>query len=623
MFNVDDILKKINVACRFRELSEQEKNGFGYISHVQRYHPGLDNFEIDDYGIFQNAELPTKYYISKWLAPVSKNIFNGIRETCNSSDETKEDVKVYVKNVSIIDPYLYLKNKYKTQEHSYIPQRPNDIMRTVYKVHDINNRAYVDATCSYLMSTLRELNITPHTVLSYGSITGISKKYEYDITDEYTSIYKSPWFWSSIHNLGAKIIIKKDDIPVETIPGYEYLWDTFFTNNLSSSKGCEEGVLDLSDIESAELHNIDTCSLHTYVFDEAESDNFEADISDVAEDSDKTESTTDTESTENTANESDNSATSSSSEESANSSSEDETTDDETDESINTEDKEYDLYELNLSVIVEIPDIPVVCVAQEAHNNTMNSLVDMEEIGGIKKNTHKWEKMWTAWLWQIIATLSLIQRLFKFTHNDLHTNNIVWRDTTEKYLYYTNKNGRLWRVPTYGKIFSIIDFGRSIFCFNNKLFISDDHYPENEAGGQYNFGPIYDCDEKMDEVMPNPSFDLCRLAVSLLDGLWETTPSKKNSTKCKKLSKSDKWIMWETTSQLYNLVWKWTVDDNEETVFCNEDGSDKIEGFDLYCHISKYCHNAVPYEQLELPIFTQFVFHKKVPENTTIYWVGH
>jgi hypothetical protein len=190
-------------------------------------------------------------------------------------------------------------------------------------------------------------------------------------------------------------------------------------------------------------------------------------------------------------------------------------------------------------------------------------------------------------------------------------------------LYYTNKNGRVWRVPTYGKIFSIIDFGRSIFSFNKKLFISDDHYPENEAGGQYNFGPIYDCDEEMDEVTPNPSFDLCRLAVSLLDGLWETTPSKKNSTKCKKMSKSDKWIMWETTSQLYNLVWRWTVDDNEETVFCNEDGSDKIEGFDLYCHISKHCHNAVPYEQLELPIFTQFVFHKKVPENTTMYWVGH
>lgn len=621
MFNVDDILKKINVACRFRELSEQEKNGFGHISHVQRYHPGLDNFEIDDYGFFQNAELATKYYISKWLAPVSKNIFNGVREICNSSDEKKDDVKIYVKNVSIIDPYLYLKNKYKTQEHSYIPQRPNDIMRTVYKVHDINNRAYVDATCSYLLSTLRELNITPHTVLSYGSLTGISKKYEYDITDEYSSVYKSPWFWSSIHKLGAKIVIKKDDVPIDTLPGYEYLWETFFTNNLSNSKGCEEGVLDISDIESslsADLNNIENCSLHTYNFDEAESDDMvgiSAVSDNMTEESDKSatsSSTSGSVSIDDTTEESDKSATT-----------EEESDETETDGSINTEDKEYDLYDLNLSVIVEIPDIPVVCVAQEAHNDTMNSLVDMNEIGDIKKNTMKWEKMWTAWIWQVVAALSLIQRLFKFTHNDLHTNNIVWRDTTDKYLYYTNKNGRVWRVPTYGKIFSIIDFGRSIFSFNKKLFISDDHYPENEAGGQYNFGPIYDCDEELDEVTPNPSFDLCRLAVSLLDGLWESTPSKKNSTKCKKLSKSGKWIMWETTSQLYNLIWSWTVDDNEETVFCNEDGSDKIDGFDLYCHISKYCHNAVPYEQLEIPIFSQFIFHKKVPNNTTMYWVGH
>ena len=38
---------------------------------------------------------------------------------------------------------------------------------------------------------------------------------------------------------------------------------------------------------------------------------------------------------------------------------------------------------------------------------------------------------------------------------------------------------------THGYIFKIIDFGRSIFTYHNKLFFNDTFYKHSEAGGQY------------------------------------------------------------------------------------------------------------------------------------------
>ena len=63
---------------------------------------------------------------------------------------------------------------------------------------------------------------------------------------------------------------------------------------------------------------------------------------------------------------------------------------------------------------------------------------------------------------QIIFTLIIYQQTFEFTHNDLHTNNIVYNNTEKKYIYYRYKN-RHYKVPTYGKIYKIIDFGRAIY----------------------------------------------------------------------------------------------------------------------------------------------------------------
>jgi hypothetical protein len=51
-------------------------------------------------------------------------------------------------------------------------------------------------------------------------------------------------------------------------------------------------------------------------------------------------------------------------------------------------------------------------------------------------------------------------------------------------------SGQLYKVPTFGKLFHIIDFGRAIFKINGTWFISDDFRAGNDAEGQYAFPPL-------------------------------------------------------------------------------------------------------------------------------------
>jgi hypothetical protein len=147
--------------------------------------------------------------------------------------------------------------------------------------------------------------------------------------------------------------------------------------------------------------------------------------------------------------------------------------------------------EFDLDVHLEIPNMPVVMIYQEAHEGIMDSLLEMEELDGFLRNTKEWEERWIAWTFQIIAALTFLQSVLSFTHNDLHTNNIVWNTTQESHIYYSLLDGTIYRVPTYGKIFRIIDFGRSIFSLENQLWVSDDYWPEHDASDQYNFGPFF------------------------------------------------------------------------------------------------------------------------------------
>ena len=121
---------------------------------------------------------------------------------------------------------------------------------------------------------------------------------------------------------------------------------------------------------------------------------------------------------------------------------------------------------------------------------------------------------WRSCLFQVIMTLIVYQKLFSFTHNDLHTNNIMFIPTDLQYIIYKYDN-TYFKVPTYGRLFKIIDFGRAIYKFKGKTICSDSFHPKGDAATQYNCEPYLN--SKKPRLEPNPSFDLCRLGCSLYD----------------------------------------------------------------------------------------------------------
>lgn len=284
----------------------------------------------------------------------------------------------------------------------------------------------------------------------------------------------------------------------------------------------------------------------------------------------------------------------------------DESDDDESDESDDDD----------LNIFAEVKNFPVMVLYTESSEGTMDELLDNFEAVGAKPGTAAWELRWKSWIFQVIAALTVGQSIFGFTHNDLHSNNIVWSKTDQEYLYYSCRDGLHFKVPTFGRIFRLIDFGRSIFKINENLFFSDDFRPGNDAAEQFNFGEIYDPEEK--EVHPNPSFDLSRFTVSVFEAIFPCSPpiKKKGSV----LSEEDGLKMLETECDLYNVMWSWLICDNGQNVLMEPDGKERYPDFDLYKVITAQVHTAIPSQQIKKSLFEDLRIKKKsIPEGAKIY----
>jgi hypothetical protein len=290
------------------------------------------------------------------------------------------------------------------------------------------------------------------------------------------------------------------------------------------------------------------------------------------------------------------------------------------------ESDEYDSYDSydsedsigkDIKLFAAISEFPTMLIFLEANKDTMDSLLAESADIGVSIGTPEWEAHWAAWIFQVIAALCQIQSLWAMTHNDLHSNNILWTPTDKPYLYYKTQDGRRWKVPTYGKIFRIIDFGRAIYTHNGTLSISDDYWPDNDAGTQYNFGPIYD--PSLPRVYPNPSFDLCRLSVSIMEGLFLEIPADKDGAGI--ISSEVDRVQHETTSDLFNVLWSWLIDDEGRNVLWDADQSERYPGFDLYKVIAQKVKQAVPREQIDKAPFVGFVLpsNEVVPEGEKVY----
>lgn len=249
--------------------------------------------------------------------------------------------------------------------------------------------------------------------------------------------------------------------------------------------------------------------------------------------------------------------------------------------SIDTVSEDDDDYMLN------IRSVPTLYIFTEKLNETLEEVILDETFNS---------NVLLSCLFQISFALSYLQKKYLFTHNDLHINNIMYSKTKREHIYY-KINNKYYKIPTYGKIYKIIDFGRSILTYNNKIYHNDCFSKFGEAHGQYYYpDQIRFLKKKYSNeiIKPNYSFDLCRLSITILDLIRENN------------------II--ITDELLNLLNKMVMKNDVDSFMDND------EDFDLYINISKYSKNAIPQDILNNNIFKQFLLKKrKISKRYNIY----
>jgi hypothetical protein len=252
------------------------------------------------------------------------------------------------------------------------------------------------------------------------------------------------------------------------------------------------------------------------------------------------------------------------------------------DEDDDDDDEEYDEDEIINAVL---PKFPIELICMEHCENTLDNYI----LDEIEDDESKWFSM----LFQIIMTLITYQKIFSFTHNDLHTNNIMYITTDQPFLYYYY-NKKYYKVPTHGKIFKIIDFGRSIFKVRNNTFCSNSFKKGENAATQYNVEPYFD--DTKPRIEPNYSFDLCRLACSIFDYIVEDMDEIQDLENCNPIVK---------------LITEWCLDDRGIHLLYKKNGGERYPDFKLYKMIARHVHNHTPDAQLQRNEFMSFRITQK------------
>jgi hypothetical protein len=160
--------------------------------------------------------------------------------------------------------------------------------------------------------------------------------------------------------------------------------------------------------------------------------------------------------------------------------------------------------------------------------------------------------------------------------------------TDEEYVTYKIK-GTIYKIPTFGRLFKIIDFGRAIYTVNDKIVCSDSFSENGMAHTQYNFEPFYNPNKPV--IKPNYSFDLCRLACSMLDFIIDDLD---DIEKFKQIP-------------IYNLIISWIYDDNGINVLYKRNGEERYPDFKLYKMISRIVHNHIPEKQFDHDCFKKYI----------------
>tara|TARA_Y100000996_G_scaffold372298_1_gene321162 strand:- start:5241 stop:6920 length:1680 start_codon:yes stop_codon:yes gene_type:complete len=527
----------------FRNL---ENSDLTNVSKLQNYIPIYDKFfslndtNYDSINLNNNSikSIDSKINENKYTATISDN---------SDNDIVKD---LFFKFSPLLDPVKYITGKYDICDN--ILHLPTYDKKIGYaKIRDPNNSAYVDGFFSYLSSHLLNNYKFIHGINYYGSFLGIKNNFIYDMNDEIEYLYDSDFFHKN-----NNVLFKLD----ENIHSYLLNKDT---RNYKQKINILDDVNDTSFNNYHELDEIN----NLFIINDISNNNI------VTNDSSHVELCYEGNIQRTTSEDSINTCSSTSSNSDSDNSNQ-EISDSESSENSSLLSDEV--------MNININEFPVQVIALERCNNTLDSIINENNIS---------DKELSCIVVQILMMLITYQKVFKFTHNDLHTNNIMYVETDKKYLIYKYKN-KNYKIETYGKIFKLIDFGRAIYSFRNNLICSDSYHPKGDAATQYNFEPYYNSEK--DIIEPNYSFDLCRLGCSLFDSYVDSIDDVKN-----------------IKSDIINIIIKWCCDDKGRNVLYKNTGEERYPEFKLYKMIARTVHNHKPCVVLENKHFSKYIVSNK------------
>ena len=600
--------------------SSLEKKDSANISKIQNYIPLYNKFFTLNHSNYNNVNLDNYYSLYNISEKESDNKFEGSVVNKNNKKEKKQ---IFFKYSPLLDPIKYIIGKYDNSNVDLLNLPDFERVNSHPKVRDMNNSAYVDSFFSYLTSKLLNDHNFIHGLDFYGSFLGLKHDFAINVADDIDYITESSFFHKNNGTLftvdisnqegnydtrnykkrlnlnnDGEIVLQLSDIKdltqldaifslnenKEFIEGnIQCNPELIFENTISKSQ------LQLQSKNRSDCSSASTCSSRSSNTDvNDETDDMKCDdmkCDDIHDDDDllniisKDDMLSEHMRSEYNNKESD---------------------DKEPQENDNESNSDYsDISEEEL--IAKITNFPVQIIALERCEGTLDSLIMDEDIS---------DDEWGSIIMQILLTLITLQQKFHLTHNDLHTNNIMYTTTNLEYLYY-KLDGKYYKVPTYGRIYKIIDFGRAIYKFRGNVICSDSFHNKGDAATQYNCEPYFN--KNKPRIDPNYSFDLCRLGCALFDFIIETEDEDDDNECNEDIDK--------IKSPILKIIAGWCKDDKGRNIMYKNNGEERYPDFKLYKMIARTVHNHIPSNVIDNPYFDRFIANKKkikLNKNQTI-----
>ena len=578
----------------FDKIKSQE---FLNLENPQNYIPLYERFFNFNETNYNSINLNNVYKLETLTEKLGYSKFNGIIVDSSNNNINK---KIFFKYSPLVDPTKYMIGKYNTKDSSFnilkLPNFLNKEDKTINnKVFDPNNSAYSDGFFSYLSSLLLNYYGFLNGIDYYGSFLAIKNDFLVEIDEDLEYLDDSDYFHQ---NLNKRFKIIETEHTKNIFANTKKCKQKININNENIDLITEElfitSEVDQEDKQDLEIENMDTEN-NEILLEELDEKLFKLDDLVELNETKKTDEKDETKNTDEKykkhkrTNDQDSVNSSCSSRYSNTESSNEENSDNEDSSEENSSCSSESSCEEE--IFATIDKFPVQTIALECCEDTLDDYIINNKIK---------DPEYESIVLQILFMLITYQKVFDFTHNDLHTNNIVYNKTEKKFLYYKFNNAH-YKVPTFGKIYKIIDFGRAIYRFKGQLICSDSYAPEGDAATQYNCEPYFN--ENKARLEPNYSFDLCRLGCSLFDYFIQDIDDIK-----------------KLRSPIKKLMIEWVFDDKNKNILYKNDGDERYPDFKLYKMIARTVHNHTPQKVLKKEVFEKYqIARKKINNQSAIF----